>query len=74
MNKKINGLFLFVISLSLPLITGFTNISSTPKTVYRVYLKGEAIGAIKSKKSIENYIDKKQEEIKGKLKKTIILK
>lgn len=66
MNKKINGILLFVISLSLPFLTGFTNISSTPKTVYRVYLKGEAIGAIKSKKSFENYIDKKQEEIKKK--------
>ena len=46
------------------LSTGFTNISTKPQTYYRVYLKGESLGLIKSKKELENFIDKKQEEIK----------
>lgn len=57
---------LLIIYLSIPFITGFTNVNQTPKTVYRVYLKGKALGAIKSKTSFENYIDEKQEEIKKK--------
>ena len=59
---------LSIISISMPFVTGFTNITSEPKTVYRVYLKGESLGTIASKKSFENYIDKKQEEIKKKYK------
>ena len=47
-------------------ITGFTNISGEPQKVYRVYLKGESLGLIKSKKSFENYIDNKQKAIKKK--------
>ena len=34
--------------------------------VYRVYLKGESLGLINSKKSFEQYIDMKQNEIKEK--------
>ena len=40
--------------------------STTPKTVYRVYLKGKSLGLINSKKELEEYIDKKQSEIKEK--------
>ncbi len=64
MNKKIN--LLIIILLSLAFTTGFTKISTKPQTVYRVYLKGKSLGLIKSQKSLEEYIDKKQEEIKKK--------
>lgn len=48
--------------------TGFTTKNQTPQTVYRVYLKGESLGLIKSKEELEKYIDKKQAEIKKKYK------
>ena len=44
--------------------TGFTKISTKPQTLYRVYPKGESLGLIKSKKELEKYIDRKQNEIK----------
>ena len=46
--------------------TGFSKMLNSPKVVYRVYLKGESLGLISSKKQLENYIDKKQAEIKEK--------
>ena len=48
--------------------TGFTKFSNQPKDAYRVYLKGESIGLIKSKSDLEKYIDEKQKEIKAKYK------
>ena len=62
MVKKIT--LLIMISSFIVFSTGFTKISTTPKTYYRVYLKGESLGLIKSKKELEKFIDKKQEEIK----------
>ena len=35
-----------------------------PQEVYRVYLDGESIGLIYSKKELENYIDTEEESIK----------
>ena len=66
MNNKYKILVILTIFLSLIFTTGFTNINRNPKTLYRVYLKGESLGFIKSKKSFEDYIDKKQKEIKEK--------
>ena len=66
MNNKYKLLVLITILLTTIFTTGFANINSNPKTVYRVYLKGESLGVIKSKKSFEEYIDKKQNEIKQK--------
>ena len=66
MNKKNKIVNLLIIVFMLFLTTGFTSITKIPKTVYRVYLKGKSIGLISSKTSFENYIDKKQEEIKKK--------
>lgn len=68
MNNKYKLLVILTIFLSLIFTTGFTNIRKTPKTVYRVYLEGKSLGIIESKKSFENYIDKKQNEIKDKYK------
>ncbi len=50
------------------LTVGFSKISLTPNTVYHVYLKGKSLGLISSKKQLEDYIDKKQQEIKDKYK------
>lgn len=61
-------LVLITIILTTIFTTGFANINRNPKTVYRVYLEGKSLGVIESKKSFENYIDKKQKEIKEKYK------
>lgn len=37
-----------------------------PQEVYRVYLDGESIGLIYSKKDLEDYIDKEEEQVKEK--------
>ena len=42
--------------------------NEVPQTAYRVYLKGESLGLIKSKDELEEYIDKKQASIKKKYK------
>ena len=63
MNKKKIIITILLLLLTLT-TTGFTKISKVPKKVYKVYLQGKSIGLINSKESFENYIDKKQEEIK----------
>ena len=68
MNRKTKGIIILSLILSLFFTTGFTNFSSRPKTVYRVYLKGKKLGLVKSKKEFEDYIDKKEKEIKEKYK------
>ena len=68
MNRKTKGIIILSLILSLFFTTGFTNFSSKPKTVYRVYLKGKKLGLVKSKKEFEDYIDKKEKEIKEKYK------
>ena len=45
---------------------GMKKLEMTPKTVYRVYLEGKSIGLIRSKKALEEYIDKEQEHLKEK--------
>lgn len=65
MNKKI----LPILSIMLVLFsTGFTKFSTKPQELYRVYLKGESLGLIRSKKELEEYINKEQKEIKKKYK------
>jgi len=66
MNKKYSLLLLITLLFACVFTTGFTSINTKPKTVYRVYLKGESLGLIESKKSFEQYIDMKQNEIKEK--------
>ncbi len=66
MNKK-NILFvlLSLIISSFVFFVGYTK-TTKPVELYRVYLKGETIGYIKDKELLEEYIDKKQTEIKEK--------
>ena len=68
MKRQRKRILVFFLILSIFITSGFTNISKAPQTLYRVYIKGESIGLIKSKVELENYIDKKQEEIKKKYK------
>ena len=63
-NKLTSILVILVLGITLPFITAYT--SKAPKELFRVYLKGESIGLIESKKELEDYIDKKQKEIKKK--------
>lgn len=57
-------LIIFTILVTVTFTTGYT--TKTPRTLYHVYLKGKSLGIIKSKKSLEAYIDKKQQSIKEK--------
>lgn len=66
MNKK--TIFLVIIALLLSatvFLFGYNKVEN-PKTIYKVYLDGEAIGLINSKKELEAYIDQGQNEIKEK--------
>lgn len=65
MNRKLKKvLIVIILGFALPFLTAATN--ANPQTLYRVYLKGESIGLIKSKTQLEKYIDKKQNQIKEK--------
>ena len=64
MHKKIKIITVSIIILSIIFTGGFSFKITKPQTVYRVYLKGKSLGIIKSKKSLEDYIDDKQKEIK----------
>ena len=66
MNLKNKKILVVIMLLSIFLTTGFTSFGKTPQNVYRVYLKGKSIGLIESKEDLENYINKKQSEIKKK--------
>ena len=66
MNKK-NKIAIVILLLVMFISgTGFKLMSNYPKIVYRVYLKGKSLGIIDSKKELEEFIDKDQEEIKDK--------
>lgn len=65
-HKKLKLVVCFTIILSFFVANGFSIRKFTPHIVYRVYLKGESLGLIKSKEQLEEYIDKKQTEIKEK--------
>lgn len=67
-NKKRKIASIFLVLLMLTLTTGFSLKIKAPKKIYRVYLEGKSIGTIESKKELEDYIDKKQQEIKEKYK------
>lgn len=64
--KKLSVALSIVLVFSLFLVTGFTPKRLNTHTVYRVYLKGESLGIIKSKTALEQYINKKQAEVKSK--------
>ena len=47
-------------------VKNYSNTSNTPIEGYRVYLEGRAIGLIKSRDELNEYINKQQEKIKDK--------
>ena len=61
-------LIITIMVISILFTAGFSKMLKSPKEVYRVYLKGESIGLIKSKEKLEKYIDTKEAEIKEKYK------
>ena len=64
-NKTIIYVILALVLSSSVLFLGYKKVTD-PQEVYRVYLDGESIGLIYSKKDLEKYIDTKQENIKEK--------
>ena len=68
MNKTKTYIYVFIsILLSLFIIVLANNFKSNevyPNEVYKVYIDGKFIGAIKSKKALEEYIDKEQQNLK----------
>ena len=67
MGKTIERIIIVLLIISIiPLTVGFTKKTDNPRTLYHVYIKGKSLGLIKSKKELEDYIDKKQKKIKDK--------
>ena len=50
MNRNLKTITILLIILCSVITTGATQVTKTPQKVYRVYLKGESLGLIKSKK------------------------
>ena len=53
------------ISLIVIVLIGIKGTIHDPSSVYKVYIDGEYIGAIKSKKALEDYINKEQKNLKN---------
>lgn len=47
-------------------IVGINDFGNNPRELYKVYLAGETLGIIESKKELEDYIDTKQQQLKDK--------
>ncbi len=70
MSKKniLSIMIALILSLGITILTNSKNIfkNKVPTESYRVYLKGELIGLIKSEDELNNYINDKQQDIKEK--------
>ena len=66
MKKNLKKITILLIILCSIITTGTSLVTKTPQKVYRVYLKGNSLGIIKSKTELEDYINEKQIEIKKK--------
>ena len=68
MSKTKTYIYVFIsilVSLFIVVLVRSTTISETyPNEVYKVYIDGKFIGAIKSKKALEEYIDGEQKNLK----------
>lgn len=65
-NKKKRKIILAPLIILSSTLLGAKQLDTTPKTVYHVYLEGKSIGLVKSKKALEQYIDKEQQTLKEK--------
>ena len=62
--KKVGYVFSVLLVSVLIIFLGFTNKKSTvPNSYYQVYLDGEQLGTIKSKRDLETYIEKQADII-----------
>lgn len=72
MNKKENPILGVIIAIIISFVITFLGTNDvfgntkTPIEAYRVYLKGETLGLIKSEEELNNYINQKQQSIKEK--------
>ena len=57
-----------LISICIVVVLGFKDTKGNPNEVYKVYIDGKFIGAIKSKKSLEDYINNEQRSLKNEYK------
>lgn len=64
MKKALIGIFLTIVTISTIFLSFGYRKSSEPNTYYKVYLNAEELGVIKSKKELQNYINKKSSEYK----------
>lgn len=68
--NKAKYIFLTLLALAISIITVILQSTSyvyyEAQNVYRVYLNGNSLGIIESKKELENYVNKKQEALKEK--------
>ena len=53
-----------LISFALVIVLGLNNQKTNPNEVYKVYIDGKFIGAIKSKRALEEYINNEQSNLK----------
>ncbi len=53
-----------LVAFVIVLIIGFKDTKSNPSEVYKVYIDGKMIGAIRSKKALEEYINNEQKSLK----------
>lgn len=60
------GICAFAISIVLVILESTSYVYYGARNVYRVYLNGESLGLIESKKDLESYINQNQETIKQK--------
>ena len=60
-------IFAILLAIGIMMVVNFADrYELTPKSVYKVYLDGKAVGNIKDKKELEDYINKEQIELKTK--------
>ena len=68
--KKVSTYFIaFILSIIIFLMGFNYSNSKEPSTYYKVYLKDDVIGYIKSKKELEKYIDNQASSIRKNVKK-----
>ena len=70
MKKGLNAglIILLIVMSSLTILMGFSSFNKEAVELYQVSLNGEVIGLIKSKESLNEYIDEEQTELKEKYK------
>ena len=67
--KKVGYILSVILVSALIIFLGFTNKKSkVPNSYYQVYLDGEQLGTIKSKRDLESYIDSQADVIRENVK------